>query len=234
MSRNRIKSGLSLAALVAAATAALPVAAQQDELPQKTKEGLDRIESDNVQALYWLEGATLSQYKRIGLVDCQVAFRKDWMRDQNRERRELSQRITDADMARIQNLLEEEFIKVFTEELEKGGYEVVDVTGEDVLLLRPSLVNLDVAAPDLQRGSQRLTGVVSAGSMTLYMEFRDSLTNQLIGQVADAQAAPQRNTNFQLSSGVNNRAEADLILRHWAGLLVNALHESMDGAPGAD
>jgi hypothetical protein len=56
-------------------------AAAKDELPDVTVDGLKRVETKNVDALYLADGATLEPYKRVYLVDCAVAFRKDWKRD---------------------------------------------------------------------------------------------------------------------------------------------------------
>ena len=130
-----------------------PIFAQAD-LPATTEDGLTKLESKRIDVLYWRPGASLAPYKRIALLDCLVAFRKDWQEDQNRDRRG-TERVTAEDMERIQTLLAEEFRKEFTRELqERGGYEIVDVVGEDVLVLRPAIVNLDVAAPDLPTASR--------------------------------------------------------------------------------
>ncbi len=61
------------------------------------------------------------------------------------------------------------------------GFPVVDEAGPDVLLLRPALINVDVAAPDIMTAGMQNTYVRSAGAMTLYMEMYDSATSTLIG-----------------------------------------------------
>lgn len=224
------RPGLVVMLAVAAAVCAAQATAQ--DLPKKSPEGLDLIESDAIQAVYWQEGATLAPYKRIHIVDPFVAFRKDWQRDQNRNRRDVSSRVSDKDMERIKGLLSDMFLDVFTKELEKGGYQIVDETGEDVLIVRPAIINLDVTSPDLRRGGAgQMNFVASAGSMTLYMELFDSATSALIARAIDSRAAPRRNANFSFSSGVNNRAEANQILSRWAGILREALDEEFSGRP---
>lgn len=201
-------------------------AAAKDELPDKTTDGLDRVKSKKVDALYWKQGATLDAYKRIHIDDCFVAFKKNWERDYNRDQVDLSMRVSDDDMARIKKELAAEFIKEFTEELQKrGGYEITDEIGADVLLLRPAIVNLDVNAPDVRGPSMVTTFVSSAGQMTLYMEIYDSATSDKIGLVMDARAdsSPGRG---QRANEVTNRAAADRMLRHWAHLLREALDEA--------
>ena len=67
-----------------------------------------------------------------------------------------------------------EFKKVFTEELQdKGGYQVVETAGPDVLVLRPALVNVEVNAPDIMSAGVNATVVRSAGQMTLFLELWD-------------------------------------------------------------
>lgn len=195
----------------------------QDASPIMTVDGLQQIESDNVDALYWLPGATLDPYRRVTILDCFVAFRKDWERDQNQDRRGAA-RVTAEDMERIKSLLADEFRTVFTRELEAAGYEVVDANGDDVLLLRPAIVDLDVAAPDIQTAGRSMQFVTSAGAMTLYMELYDSATSSLIGRVVDRRRAAH-SSMIRVADRVSNRVEADRMLTHWVDLLIDALDE---------
>jgi hypothetical protein len=224
-----MKFKLSLLALTALALTQVAVA--KDDYPDETEDGLKRVEAKHVDAAYWMEGATLDGYNKVLIIDAQVAFRKNWMRDYNRNTMPgVSRRVTSSDMERIKQGLSEAFTEVFTEELEKGGYAVVTEPAEDVLVLRPVIMNLDVKAPDLNNSSMDRTYVTSAGQMTLYMEFYDSVTGAKIGTVLDAQRA--RDTGMmQYTSKITNRQEANKILRKWSGLLVGALdkaHESKD------
>ncbi len=91
-----------------------------------------------------------------------------------------------------------------------------------MLLLRPAIVNLDVAAPDLQVPGNVVNYVATTGEMTLYMELYDSATNSPIGRVIDRQEGSETG-GFQISDSVTNRAEADRILQGWVGVLVEAL-----------
>ena len=52
-------------------------------------------------------------------------------------------------MERIQDDVATLFREVFTKELTEGGYQLVEEAGEDVLLVKPAIVDLDVVAPDL-------------------------------------------------------------------------------------
>ena len=58
--------------------------------------------------------------------------------------------------------------------------------------------------------------------MTLVMQFRDSITGDVLGKVADSRQAPDRGY-MQITNSVTNLAEADRMLRKWARLLVAGL-----------
>lgn len=198
-----------------------------DDYPDQTADGLDRIESKKVDALYWKEGATLGDYNRVRIADAEISFRNNWLRDQNRSRRSPSDRVTEGDMDNIRAELAEAFRTEFTKELQEGGYEVVEENGADVLLLEPAIVDLDVTAPDVsmrQTGMSR-TYTTSAGEMTLDLSFRDSVSNALIGRAIDHRE-DHNATTIQYSSRITNRAEAERILRRWAGLLREALDDA--------
>jgi hypothetical protein len=196
-----------------------------DDFPDTTTEGLKRIDAKKADVVYWQDGATLEGYQRIGLLDCYVAFRKDWARDQNRNSASRTNRVGDDDMERIKKDLAAEFRTVFTEELtEKGGYEMTDTGGADVLILRPAIINLDVVAPDLKDIGRVDNFVSSAGAMTLYLELYDGATGAIIARIVD-----QRDDNkgfTQRANSVTNRAAADRILRTWADALRGALDDA--------
>lgn len=209
--------------------AAFPAAAE-DELPTTTPEGLELLTGTPVKAVYAVPGATLEPYTKVILDDCHVAFRKNWDRDYNR-RVTLDRRVSASDMEKMKSSLAEEFRKVFTDELEKGGYEVLDQAGDDVLLIRPALLDLDVSAPNVQSASRTRTYVASAGSMTLYMELYDSVTGAIIAKVLDPKASNRGGFAME-ANRVTNKAEADRMLRSWARLLSNHLGAVQEATAG--
>jgi hypothetical protein len=196
------------------------------ELPQKTDDGLELKTQTKHRVVYVKPGASLTQYKRFALADTQIQFSKQWLDDYNRSQRDPSRRITDSDLEDAKKDLAAQFRKVFTEELTKGGYTVRDVTGPDVLILRPALVNIAVNAPDIRSPGRSATYASSAGQMTLYLELWDSSTNTIIGRVLDAQA----DDDFygQRMTSVDNRAAADQLMRMWAV----ELRKKMDASQG--
>lgn len=196
-----------------------------DSLPAVTSDGLKRIDSKKVDALYWADGATLTGYDSVMLLDVPVAFRKNWMRDYNSTRVGVSDRVDEKDMDRIKSELSQAFRAEFTKTLQDRGYKVVEQTGQSVLLLRPAITNLDARAPDLQTASMSRTYTADAGEMTLYMEFYDSVSSAKIGEVADHEDGMDSG-QFMYANRVSNRADVERILRKWAGLLADALDEA--------
>lgn len=185
---------------------------------QTTIDGLVLTPSKNVELLYTRPGASLAGYTKVAMLDCNVAFRKNWQRDQN----SAGLRVSSADMERIKTNLSGEFRKIFTEELTKGGYAMTDQGGEDVLILRPAIVDLDVQAPDVKSAGRSRTFSTGAGSMTLYIELFDGATGEVLARVADRRDA--RDTGRMMwQNSVTNRAEAERMLRKWAQLAVKGL-----------
>ena len=188
-------------------------------------DGLKLVKKNRSTELYMRPGASLAQYERVAILDCPVAFRKNWERDQNEEVVGLMNRVTQKDMDRIKAELSKEFLRVFTEELQtKGGYAVVDAGAEDVLVLRPAIINLDVTAPDKMTPGMSQTFSASAGSMTLYLELYDSVTSQILARYVNADG--DREAMMQVSNRVTNKAAADRILRRWADKLRKALDDA--------
>lgn len=187
-------------------------------------DGLELVEKNRSTALYVRPGASLAQYNRVAILECPVAFRKNWERDQNRERN-FQERITKKDMERIKKALSEEFLKIFTRELQdEGGYEVVDTGAEDVLILRPAIINLDVAAPDKMTPGMSRTFATSAVAMTLYLELYDSVTSQILARYVNADG--DREGTMMVANRVTNKAEADRVLVRWADRLRKGLDDA--------
>jgi hypothetical protein len=204
-------------------------AVAKDKPPEVSKEGLHLVEHSDLRVVYKRPGATLEPYKRIALLDCFVEFRENWQRDYNSSVRGAGRRVTDKDADRIKQRVAEEFRKVFTKELEtKGGYEIVDGEAADVLILRPAIINLDVASPGKMAPGMYATIVSSAGSMTLYLELYDGKSNEMIAKVMDSRAARSPG-GASLGNSVSNKAEADRILRRWA----DVLRDHLDAARAA-
>jgi hypothetical protein len=213
-----------LLAIVLTATAGTAIA-KKDELPEVTEDGLHRVADSKMAIVYAEPGADLAQYQRVMLLEANVAFKKNWARDQ-RSSAASRVSISSRDIEKIKNNLAQEFDAVFRKTLEDGGYEVVEESDEDVLLVRPAIINLDVNAPDTMNASRSRSFTSTAGEMTLYIEIYDSVTGDLIAKAMDRKADTTRHGYYTWTNSVTNAAAARRILKGWAGILLDALNEA--------
>lgn len=198
--------------------------AQSGDSPQTSHDGLVLKEKNSSTELWVRPGASLAQYDKVALLECPVAFSKDWQRDQNDDVVDPMNMVTKQDMDRIKTALSDEFKEVFTQVLQKAGYSIVDYGAEDVLIVRPAIINLDVAAPDNMTPGMSQTFVASAGSMTLYVELYDSVHSQILARYVNA--AGDMGGFVEVANRVTNKAAADRILTRWADRLVKGLNDA--------
>ena len=198
-----------------------PVLAKKD-LPAVNDECMELIKDTDLATVYADPGADLSIYNRVMLLDATVAFKKNWKRDQNRGN---PLKVKDRDMVKIQEEVAAVFREVFTKELVDGGYAISDEAGEDVLLLKPAIVDLDVTAPDIQSSSVTRSFSESAGEMTLNLELYDSVTNDKIAKATDRKRDKWRG-QMEWRTSVSNRSDARRMMTGWAKALRSALDEA--------
>lgn len=212
--------------IIALLAAAGSLHAADNKLPEVTIDGLNHLKDTELAIVYADPDADLSSYTKVYLLDPYVAFKKNWQRDQNRESRSL--RVTSSDMEKIKSELAGMFKETFTQTLTEGGYELVNERGDDVLIVRPAIINLDITAPDTMTTGRSRSFAESAGEMTLYLELYDSVTDDLLAKALDRKF-DRKTGSFQWQNSVTNRAAADRILTEWA----NVLKDGLDAARAA-
>jgi len=206
----------TVAALLSLMLAA--AAGAKDALPTKSHDGLVLLKDTKLRAVYMKPGAKLDEYSKVYLVDCYVAFKKNWQRDQNDQSVNLMNRVTDQDMKNIREQLATEFNKVFTKVLStKGDHELVKTAGSGVLIVRPAIVNLAISAPDTLSSGFDMTVSAQAGQMTLYMELYDGKTGDIIARIIDPEAVGD--DMFEIRDSVTNSADGERVMQRWATLL---------------
>jgi hypothetical protein len=198
-----------------------------DEPYARIHDNLKLVKDSNFDLAYLLPDADLGKYNKIILQEADITFKKNWKRHQNQTRH--FDPITDKDMERIISKGKDLFEQVFTDVLEKGGYSIVTQPGEDVLLVRPSIFDLDIIAPDLMSPGRITTFTESAGSAKLFLELYDSISGQILFQSLDKKRARWTDIRWAMrSNSVTNRHEAIRGLKYWAGLL----RDDLDNAKG--
>ena len=140
------------------------------EAPQTSPDGMQLKVSTRSTTGYKKEGVDFSEYSKVQLLPSQVAFKKDWKRDYNRDQISLSSRAKDEDVIRIKNDVAVLFDEVFKEELSTSKYNtLVDKADAKTLIIRPAIINLDVYAPDLNTVNRGRTYTRETGEATLFL-----------------------------------------------------------------
>ena len=201
-----------------------------DDIPEVTVEGLHLVKDTDLALVYAKPDADLGVYNRVWLVDATVAFKKNWQRDQNRS---MPFKVRPQDMERMKFGIAELFREVFTEKLTENGYDLASEAAEDVLIVRPAIVNLDVRAPDVKSATRTYQMAESAGEMSLYVELYDSVTSDILAKAMDRRKDRERGY-LEWQGRVRNRAVAKKILNIWADALVGALNEAHSVTDDAD
>lgn len=217
-------AALSLALLVSACASS---GGNSEVAAQASHDGLQLVSGTKFSEVYQKPGADLSEYSELGVEPCQVAFKNNWMRRQNEGRVDLSNRVTQQDVDRIKDQLGESCDRIFNEALlREPAYTITDnyADGERVLVLKPSIINLDINAPDLRSTTRTRSYTTSAGEMTLSMEIADATTGEVLYRIVDKRKALDTG-RVQWTNGVTNKAELERILRRWADMLRDGLDE---------
>jgi len=210
-------AGLCLAAQAAPAAQAKDVPATWDHLV--------KVDSKKLKAVYLLPGADFRPYHKIMLDKPEAAFRKNWLRDYNRNTaRGLSRRLSDADAEKALETVSASLQTIFAKAYTDGGYQIVTTPGPDVLRIRTAVIDLHVNAPDIMTAGRSRSYAPEAGSATLVLEARDSQTGAVLGRAVDGRLAGDMGGMMMSRSSVSNKADFESVFRTWAKASVNGLN----------
>ena len=164
----------------------------------------------------------LGAFRSVMLEPVQVSFASDF--ETGRRSGSAARRLDADDLAAIRQSLADLFQQVFREELEAGGYQVVDQPGPETLRVTAAIVDLFISAPDAAQpiGRSR-TYTANSGRMTLVVELRDSVTGEILARAVDGRSG-RRGGLLTITNRVTNTADARRALRVWA----QALREGLD------
>jgi hypothetical protein len=219
MKMNKLE-GLKLSVIALVTSMAIGCTANNStNAPQVSPDGLELKKSTRSTIAYKKEGVDFSEYDKVQILPSSVAFKKDWKRDYNRNQVSLSTRVRDDDVIRIKADVAKLFDEVFKEEFGKEAkFPLVDKVSSNTLVIRPAIVNLDVAAPDLRSAVNTRTYASDAGQATLFLELYDGVSGEILARIVSASVAGD-NSHYQWASRVSNRADAQRMIRKWAKAL---------------
>ena len=197
--------------------------------PPTTWDGLVQVPSKRVKLAYLQPGANFSGYTKVMIETPEVAFHKDWRRDYNRTSRELSRQVSEREVQDAVSKSVTAAGELFGQAFTKGGYTLVDTPGPDVLRIHVGIVNIRVTAPE-RRTSRSYSFANEAGSATLFVEARDSMTGALLGRAVDQRLAGDHPSNWR--TAVTNRGDFRDLVQDWANASARALTELKSRSPG--
>jgi hypothetical protein len=195
-----------------------------------TTEGLVKVPSKRLAAVYLLPGADVRAYTKIMLDPVQVSFRKGWLKDVNRSRG-VSRKVTEQDAEQIAAAMRSGFGDIFAAEFKAKGYEIVNAPAPDVLRISAEIANVYLNAPDPMGGAGVRTYTVEAGEATLALAARDSTTGAVLGVAVDRRTTGGAAGRATLASPTSNRFEFEELFRDWARACVRGLEELKARSP---
>jgi len=218
-----------LALCTAAIAAAMQVAAPAAAKPPTNWDGLVQVKAKRLDLVYLQPGADFRGYTKVMLAPTELAFQKDWRRDYNSATRSLSGRVSDRDIQEALTKGVAAANDIFADAWTKAGYTVVSEPGPDVLRVNTGIVNIRVSAPDQRTAGRSYNFAGEAGSATLFVEARDSMTGALLGRAIDQKIAGDNSTAWRTSS--SNRADFRAMAERWASASVRGIDELKSLSP---
>ena len=186
---------------------------------EMTDDGLARVPSRSHGGVYRLPHASFVQYRRVILEPPSIGFIKDW-RDHHPE-------VSQGEYERIRSeaikLFQEEFSREF---VKQGSYTFAEDPAADVLLIIPSVEDLNIVAPDAGDEPGRATYTRSAVSMTIAGDLRDASTNTLVGRVIMYEKGERSGfsgNEMRIADRVTNAHEQRQAYSKWARLVREAI-----------
>lgn len=172
-------------------------------------EGLVEVRSARVDVVEAKPGTNLAQYKSLLILPVFFHFQE------GRSERTPEDSALEA--------VRRDFHAVFERELTRGGYQVVDHPGAEVLLVRAGLVDIVLTGSSEPTSARDRSYASEVGKATLVAEFRDSTSGDLLARAADRRSIG--GSGSHRTTRARNRSEAREEFRRWAKLLRKRMDE---------
>jgi len=186
------------------------------EVPPVSLEGMKLEVSKRSTIAYKKEGVNFGEYTKVQILPSQVAFKKNWQRDYNRNQATVSTRIKDEDVLKIKLAVAKLFDQVFKEEFSRAGDNpLVEQAGASTLIIKPAIIDLDVNAPDVKSVGRNRVYVSEAGEATLFLELFDGVSGEILARIVDTEIVGDR-SYAKWANRISNTADAKLAFRKWA------------------
>lgn len=224
---------VALAALIALASLGCIGSAEDEPLAPATgkeadvtHDGLVRMTGSALEGVWVKPGADIAGYRELLVAQTRVAYK----RKPGASQADVFP-LTSSEIEVLENLFYETFVK----EVEKSqDWTLAKKPGPAVLLVEPFLYDLEVTAPTVTESTETVY-TTSAGSVTLVLELRDSLSEEILARVADRSEARATGSggNLALSNPVTNAEAARLVFKRWSRILMARLDTARRLHPNA-
>ena len=163
-------------------------------------------ESSNVEAAFIATDADFSKYHQLLAEEMGIFFPKNV-------------EISDQDLARLRQIFRDAFLPKL------DRYTIVAAPAPGTLAVRASLIDLRKAGTaDVPNLRIELRKVAKPGALVFLMEFRDPVTDQVLGRAADSTLAPA----FAYGDGsATDWSTVEAAAEHWATLFRNFLDNNL-------
>ena len=224
---RRLMLALALGALVSTGGATTTLAAK----PPTTWDGLVQVPSKRLKLVYLAPQADFRGYTKLMLDPTEVAFKKNWARDYNSNRRGVSGRVSDDEVEKAVVKGVEVASDIFAQAFTSAGYQIVTAAGPDVLRVRTGIADISVTSPERIVAGRSYSFSNEAGFATLVVEVRDSQTGALLGRAVDGRVAGD--DGALMRNRVTNRADFRELVKAWAKHSAAGLQELIRRTPAA-
>ncbi len=198
--------------------AGAPASTAQSPATQSNGADLTRVPSSRVDALYVARGVSITPYEKLLIDPVWVTYEPKW--------KQRHPEVDSENARKLRGFIAASFTDVLVHELQQTGtYAIVYQPGPGVLRVRPKIVNLDIAAPDLPAPASENRYVLSPGEMTLLVELYDSRTGTLLARAVDRKAGRETGS-VQIANADTNAANTRRVFTVWA----DALRDGLDAA----
>ncbi len=183
-----------------------------------TDDGLERMPSRADGGVFRAPGAPFLQYQRVIVEPLTIAFKKGWD--------ESHRDVTDAELKRLRDEAAHDFRQEFVRVLiDEGPYTFADDPAPDVLMISPTVVDLDIPAPEVDLTDKRTLTLRSVG-MRIVGDLRDAATGKLVGRVDMFSGGEQYGVGtgqLRPANRLTNQHEMRQSYAKWSRLLREAL-----------
>ena len=194
----------------------------------KSPDGLVQIKPRKMEMAWLLPGADFRRYTKVIIDRTQVAFEQNWLQDYNLNA-QLGENVSPELAAKILGAAQTNFDGILRDAFAKAGYQVVTTTGPDVLRVNSAILHLMLNAPRGETGPE-ISWVLTAGQAALIVEVRDTVSNALLGRVADERETQDLGLR-QIATDSRTLSDFRQLFSLWAGICVRALGELKSVSP---